>query len=85
MRELTLKYEKETKTVRSFPENYCFFELRTFGNGGSTDAALGDLDRLGRIIVERFNNGYQDEWASMSPLDRDAYIGIIPRTKTSAG
>lgn len=52
---MTFKYEKSTKTVRTVPENYCVFALKTFANGGSTDAALGDLDTLGEGLVESLN------------------------------
>lgn len=44
-------YQTGTKTVRLKRENYCIVALETFGKGGSTDAAMGDLDSVGRLIA----------------------------------
>lgn len=46
------RYEQSTQTVRTMPENYCVVALETFGKGGSTDAAMSDLDKLGRLISQ---------------------------------
>ena len=43
-------FEKGSMTVRTVPENYCVTALRTFGDGGTTDAAIGDLVELGNLI-----------------------------------
>jgi hypothetical protein len=45
------RYEKETQTVRTIPENYCVVALKSFIDGGTTDAALGDIDKLGYLIA----------------------------------
>jgi hypothetical protein len=37
---MKFKYEIETKTIRTVPENYCLMSFNTFVDGGSFDAAL---------------------------------------------
>lgn len=52
---LKFKYEASTRTIRTIPENWCVCALKTFSDGGSTDAALGDLDELGERLVKKLN------------------------------
>lgn len=35
----TWKYDDYSQTVRQMPENYCLFSAKTFGDGGTYDAA----------------------------------------------
>ena len=44
-------YQESTQTVRSIPQNYCVTAIRTFAEDGSTDAALGDLNKLGKLLA----------------------------------
>jgi len=44
------RYEPETHTIRTVPENYCVTAIRNFGEGGHTYAAL-DLDAVRSLIA----------------------------------
>jgi hypothetical protein len=48
---MKFRFERETQTVRTVPENYCVTAVRTFSNGGSTDAAIGDTEKLGHLFA----------------------------------
>ena len=44
------RWEEETRTVRTIPENYCVTHINNFSDGGHTDAALS-IHGVGRLIA----------------------------------